>query len=78
MHGEIFVRERPDNNIFHLVLLIGFVPLTLFRIGFFGTAHQKDPTPSPKFVTHIHISYNNETFYSYTLPKEDPKNIQIT
>ena len=30
--------------------------------------------PSLKSVTH---TYNDETWHSYTLPKEDPKNIQI-
>ena len=24
-----------------------------------------------------HISYNNKTWHSYTLPRKDPKNIQI-
>ena len=40
-------------------------PLTLFRMGFYGP-------PLPKIC---HISYNDETWHSYTLPKEDPKNI---
>ena len=54
-------------------------PLTLFRMGFFGDAHgcggQKAPPPSLKSVTHI---LNHETWHSYTLPKEDPRNILIT
>ena len=33
--------------------------LTLFRMDFFGAAY----------------SYNNETWHSYTLPKEGPKTI---
>ena len=24
-----------------------------------------------------HVSYNDETWHSYILPKEDPKNVQI-
>ena len=32
--------------------------------------------PLPKNLSHI--SYNNVTWHSYTLPKEDPKNIRIT
>ena len=43
-------------------------------MGFFGTAHgwgggflaRKNPP---------HKSYNDETWHSYTLPKEDPKNV---
>ena len=34
-------------------------------MGFFGAAHGWG----------AHISYNDETWQSYTLPKEDPKNI---
>ena len=50
-------------------------------MGLFGTAHGgweggglKGPTP--KNVSYI--SCNDETSHSYTLPKEDPKNILIT
>ena len=47
-------------------------------MGFFGVAYrlgsQKDPSP----WNLSHISYNDETWYSYTLPKEDQKNIWIT
>ena len=44
-------------------------------MGFFGAAHgwgggQKAPPP-PKKLSHIH--YNDETWHSYNLPKEDPK-----
>ena len=48
-------------------------------MGIFGAAHgwggggAKRP-PSLKSVTHI-ISYNDETWHSHTLPKEDPRNI---
>ena len=31
--------------------------------------------PSLKSVTHTHISYNDETWNSFTLPKGDPNNI---
>ena len=47
-------------------------------MGIFGAAHewgggvgQKGP-PSQNLS---HISYNDETWHSYTLAKEDPKNI---
>ena len=37
--------------------------LALFRMGFFGASHGWGP----------HISYNDKTRHSYTLPNEDPK-----
>ena len=44
-------------------------------MGIFGAVHgwggQKGPTP----LDLSHISYNDEIWHSYTLPKEDPKNI---
>ena len=43
-------------------------------MGIFEAAHgwgtKKAP---PKNLSHI--SYNDKTWYSYTLPKEDPENI---
>ena len=48
-------------------------------MGFFGAAHgwrrggaKKPPSPP---LNLSHISYNDETWLSYTLHKEDPKNI---
>ena len=41
--------------------------LTLFGMGLFGAPHRWS-----------HIPYNDETWQSCTLPKEDPKNIKIT
>ena len=44
--------------------------------GLFGAAHgwgAKRPPPFPKILSHI--SYNDETWHSYTLPKKDPKNM---
>ena len=45
----------------------------IFNRVFFGAAHgwgwgQRNPPPS-------HISYNDKTWHSYALPREDPKNI---
>ena len=54
------------------------LPFTLFRMGFFGAAHKWGAfwpfflAPLPKIR---HTSYSNETWHSYTLPKEDPKNV---
>ena len=60
------------------MVLHNFYLLTLFRMGFFGAADGWrgggiKKAPPPKNLSHI--SYNDETWHSYTLPKEDPKNI---
>ena len=39
-------------------------------MGFFGAAHGWPPPGNPP-----HISYNDETWHSHTLPKEDSKNV---
>ena len=48
--------------------------LTLFRMTFFRALHgwegAKKAPPPPNLS---HISYNDETLHSYTLPKKDPK-----
>ena len=43
-------------------------------MGLFGAAHEwgGQKAPKPKIC---HTSYNDETWHSYTLAKEDPKNI---
>ena len=51
--------------------------LTLFRMAIFGAAHGwggggKKP-PLPLYLSHT--SYNDETWHSCALPKEDPKKI---
>ena len=43
--------------------------LTLFRMGIFWAAHGWG---RPKRAPLSHISYNDETWHSYTLLKEDP------
>ena len=56
--------------------------LTLFRMGIFGAAHRSGGVGwggGGLFAQNLsHISYNDETWHSYTLAKEDPKNIWIT
>ena len=55
--------------------------LTLFRMGLFEAAHgwvreTKSPPPPPHLSKNLsHISDNDETWHSYTLPKEDSNNI---
>ena len=56
-----------EYNRFDLTL-IWYVYLTLFRSGLFGVAHGNLS----------HIFYIDETWYSYTLPKGDTKNVWIT
>ena len=47
--------------------------LTLLRMGFLGLLTDGG---EPKWLKSVsHISCNDETWHSYTLPKEDPKNI---
>ena len=59
--------------------------LTLFRMGFFRAAHGwvnggggGGGAKRPRSLKSARISCNDETWHSYTLPKEDPKNISIT
>ena len=67
------------DNLKNDFLTLGFLKtqllvLILFRIGFFGAADgwggKGKKTPPP--YTLPHISYNDETWHSYTLPKNDP------
>ena len=55
----------------------GGAPLTLFKMGFFGAAYGWGVlfAPPPPPVNPPHISCNDETWHSYTLPKEDPKSV---
>ena len=49
--------------------------LTLFTMGLLGAAHGWEwvsKRPRPKIS---HTSYNDETWHSYTLAKEDPQNM---
>ena len=47
--------------------------LTLFRMGFLGLL--TDGGAKGPLLKMSHISYNDETWQSCNLPKEDPKNI---
>ena len=64
----------------YLLLILRFSSFNPIQDGHFRGCSRmggaKRP-PSLKSVTHI-ISYNDETLHSYTLPKEDPRNIWIT
>ena len=42
-------------------------------MGIFGAAHGWNGKPLPPSLNLSHISYNDETWHSYALPKEDPK-----
>ena len=44
-------------------------------MGIFGAAHELGGLAKKVTQDLSHISYNDETWHSYTLAKEDPKNI---
>ena len=50
-------------------------PLTLFRMGLFGAAHGCGDQKGPLSYNLSHISYNDETWHTYTLPKQEQKSI---
>ena len=49
--------------------------LTLFWMGLFGAAHGWGGGETALAKNLSDISYYNETWHTYTLPKEDPKNV---
>ena len=51
------------------------LPLTLFRMIFFGADHGWGRAKRPPSLKLSLISCNGETWHSHTLPKEDPRNI---
>ena len=53
----------------------GLKSVTLFRMGLFGAAHGWRVAKRPPSKNLSHISYRDETWHSYTLPKKDPRNI---
>ena len=61
--------EYPDFS--RLILIC--TGLTLFRMVFFGAAHGWVGAFLPPSLKPVTLSYNDETWHSYTLPKEDPK-----
>ena len=42
-------------------------------MGLFGAADGWEGAKGPPSLKQSHISYNDETWHSYTLPKEYPK-----
>ena len=69
----LFLNSLKEVLIKYLIGLKEFF-LTLFRMGFLGAAHRWGGFLAP-FLKSVIISYNDETWHSYTLPKEDQKNI---
>ena len=53
-------------------LYMGLIFLTLFRMGIFGAAQDGEGEGTKRLS---HISYNDEIWHHYALPKKDPKNI---
>ena len=75
-NGKITYRKPQYQGKVYLVLLKH--PITLFSMGFFGAAREWRGAKRPPLPKIFHISYNDETWHSYTLPKENPKTIWIT
>ena len=75
--------EDGDGRIFRLILAHVLIQmkcclfpmiLTLFRMGFFGAAHDGGGLLPPSLKSSTQILHD-KTWHSYTLPKEDPKNV---
>ena len=66
--GENTWRDRTARTATPAIIAV-FLPnaLSLFRMGFCGAAHNLS-----------HTFYNDETWHSYTFPKEDQKTVEIT
>ena len=47
-------------------------------MGFFGIAHGSGEQKDPLTLNLPHISYITETWDTYILPKEDPRNMKIS
>ena len=54
------------------------LPLILISMGLFRVGARKASgwgQKGPPTINLSHICRNNQTWHSYTLPKEDPKNV---
>ena len=82
--SSMFTRTNSSKTTYWLINPVvwnSISSLTLFRMGFFGAAHglgRWGGLKGPSLWNLWHISYNDEAWHSYTLPKEDLKNIWIT
>ena len=84
-HIVLQIFELMNKFILFFYCVVGFVEcinkiiiLTLFRMGFIGATHGwggGGDKKAPPSQNQPRISYNDETWHSYILPKEDPKNI---
>ena len=61
-------------NVGPVIMFMLMMMLTLFSMGLFGAAHGCHGwIVVQKAAAKIcHISYNDEIWYNYTLPKKDP------
>ena len=71
-------QTRPKNVLWMDKRLGMNIPLILFRMSLFGATHVWGGDKNPPFHKICHISYNDGTWHTYTLPKENSKNIWIT
>ena len=78
--GAIFVTLEPLPLQYDLTFLqnslLSATSLTLFRMGFFGTAHRWGArNPTLHKICHTYPAMGKLGWHSYTLPAEDPKTI---
>ena len=64
-----------EDSINEKVTLKNCLVLTLFKMGIFVAAHRWEEGGKIPLQNLSHILYNNETWHTYTLPKEYPKTI---
>ena len=75
MHSESIFKP-----VWKIIVMFLNISLTLCRKGIFGAPHglagEGGGLKTPRAPYNLpEISYNDETRHSYTVPKEDPKNM---
>ena len=80
MPQNINLSFLPRNMVITLDALMNNFCISPIQMNIFGAAHRwgeargpKKPPPPP--IKSVNISYNDETWRSFTLTKEDPKNV---
>ena len=63
-------KKITENKIMKIKLILNVNPI---QDGHFWGCSRMMEQKAPSLLHLSHISYNDETWHSYTLPKEDPK-----
>ena len=66
-------KKITENKIMKIKLILNVNPI---QDGHFWGCSRMMEQKAPPLLHLSHISYNDETWHSYTLPKEDPKMYQ--